>query len=59
MVSKIIKEIKELTCIRCGNVWIALKKHPKKCPKCQSQLKRFPPKIKITRIETTKKVLML
>ena len=63
MVSRIFKEIRELTCRKCGNVWIALKKHPKKCPspQCQAQLKRFKPKVKITRIEikTTKRILTL
>ena len=57
----IIKDIKEFTCIRCGNVWIGLKLHPVKCPnpKCQAQLKKFKPKLQITRIETTKKILTI
>lgn len=63
MANKFIREIRELNCVRCGYVWNALTKHPVKCPnsKCQAQLKRFPPKIKITRIETKtiKKILTL
>jgi len=39
MVNKIKMKEKnkmEKTCLRCGNVWIALKENPKCCTRCKS-----------------------
>jgi predicted Zn-ribbon and HTH transcriptional regulator len=30
------RTVVELECKRCGYLWVPVKEHPKKCPKCQS-----------------------
>lgn len=61
MVKKIISDIRELTCSKCGKVWTPRNKNPVKCPnpKCQAQMKKWKPQIRILRTEITKKILTL
>jgi hypothetical protein len=40
-------DIHEVSCIRCGHIWMARAKNPKRCSRCHNLLWNTPRRVKI------------